>query len=679
MNKYFKIIISLAFVLVFFSCERNTKFYNSLYYQGKEEKNVKLLKKGFEIADPFFSELCAIELCNMLPKQKAVDLAKKAINLYPESGKMWELYVSLLYEQRDYENLISWVEGKQLFSEEQSEYQLEIQRFYLSALVKTEDKLSQETSNKIAQWFKNHSFTVSHSRFYRDFSEQIDFNPIIKARYYKYIGSYGKAVSFLEDSYETRNEFEKAILSLSFDELFEIGDAFVSGTSEKSKYGEIFSACGLGFDQKEKAFYALFSSGRLYEKAGGEYLYKALESFRSAIYFAPEASFDRALWYYIRCSTNFSLVAGKNAFIEYSRLWKDSEYFDDVVETFSAKLLSSYQFEGYFNLFSEIYPFLSQASQGKTDYIFGTLIEAGLLRFGDSTLAREYYEKAYFNVESPGYYKILAGVKLGVNFENYGKVVESEEILTKVPEESLENEYFAYLIEKEPENITTYYYENPDKLSLELIKKAGFKLEEMAKRDFNYYPRALALFVDAFEKDDKLLFQNKEQLKCLYPRYFRKDVEEVSKEFDVPEYVLYSLIRGESFFDYDIVSSAGAIGLCQLMPSTAGDVGKKLKYKEYDLADAKTNITFGGYYLGNLASRLDNNVLMAIFSYNAGITKVRNWRKGNSSVPLDVFLEMIPYEETRNYGRKLVKGAVIYGYLYYGLSPDEVVKILGLY
>ena len=175
MNKYFKIIISLAFVLVFFSCERNTKFYNSLYYQGKEEKNVKLLKKGFEKADPFFSELCAIELCNMLPKQKAVDLAKKAINLYPESGKMWELYVSLLYEQRDYENLISWVEGKQLFSEEQSEYQLEIQRFYLSALVKTEGKLSQETSNKIAQWFKNHSFTVSHSRFYRDFSEQIDF------------------------------------------------------------------------------------------------------------------------------------------------------------------------------------------------------------------------------------------------------------------------------------------------------------------------------------------------------------------------------------------------------------------------------------------------------------------------------------------------------------------------
>ena len=60
-------------------------------------------------------------------------------------------------------------------------------------------------------------------------------------------------------------------------------------------------------------------------------------------------------------------------------------------------------------------------------------------------------------------------------------------------------------------------------------------------------------------------------------------MKKVCKEYDIPEYIFYGLIRTESYFDNDIESVAGAIGLCQLMPSTASDVGRKLKVKDYDL------------------------------------------------------------------------------------------------
>ena len=115
------------------------------------------------------------------------------------------------------------------------------------------------------------------------------------------------------------------------------------------------------------------------------------------------------------------------------------------------------------------------------------------------------------------------------------------------------------------------------------------------------------------------------------------------------------------------------------MPLTAGDVAKKLKIKEYDLLDPKTSITFGAYYLGELTNRLDGNILLALLSYNGGIENVRKWKRQNPSLPIDIFLETVPFEETRNYGRKLIKSSVLYGMIYYQLSPEEIISTIGIF
>ena len=147
------------------------------------------------------------------------------------------------------------------------------------------------------------------------------------------------------------------------------------------------------------------------------------------------------------------------------------------------------------------------------------------------------------------------------------------------------------------------------------------------------------------------------------------------------EEIMYALIRTESFFDANIKSSAGAIGLTQLMIPTATDIARKLRIPEYSLENPEQNIQFGTYYISELIHRLDGNVLPAFFSYNAGITRVRRWLKtskiefnNTQSLPIDLFLETVPYEETRGYGRKLIAAASLYGWLYYNKSVYEVVS-----
>ena len=140
------------------------------------------------------------------------------------------------------------------------------------------------------------------------------------------------------------------------------------------------------------------------------------------------------------------------------------------------------------------------------------------------------------------------------------------------------------------------------------------------------------------------------------------------------------MIHSESYFDPIAVSRAGATGLTQLMDSTAADVAKKLRVSEYDLTDGPTNIRFGSFYLKELTERLDGSKINAALSYNCGISRVSSWLKsasiefGTNKIPSDLFVEFLPYAETREYGRKIITASAIYGWLYYGKNIPETVR-----
>ena len=166
-------------------------------------------------------------------------------------------------------------------------------------------------------------------------------------------------------------------------------------------------------------------------------------------------------------------------------------------------------------------------------------------------------------------------------------------------------------------------------------------------------------------------------------------VEKACIENDIPFYLMYSLVHSESYFDSQIVSRAGACGLTQLMESTAQDEARKLKLQDFDILDPETNLRFGAHYLAGLMSRTEEkNKLLALFAYNAGLSHVRNWvnssRKdweatgrifrGPCGIPTDLFLETLPFSETREYGRKLISAAALYGWLYENKLPAQIVR-----
>ena len=176
----------------------------------------------------------------------------------------------------------------------------------------------------------------------------------------------------------------------------------------------------------------------------------------------------------------------------------------------------------------------------------------------------------------------------------------------------------------------------------------------------------------AVKKSDRNI--TKEELKLLFPKDYRSLIDEAAQKYDIPEALLYGLIRSESFFDKDVKSFASAVGLTQLMDSTAGDVARKLKIKEFDLRDAETNIEFGAFYLAELLRRLNSSQIQALLSYNTGITRIRRWVAQKKSLPMDLFLEIAPYDETREYGRKLTGASSMYAWLYDDKPIKETVE-----
>ncbi len=130
--------------------------------------------------------------------------------------------------------------------------------------------------------------------------------------------------------------------------------------------------------------------------------------------------------------------------------------------------------------------------------------------------------------------------------------------------------------------------------------------------------------------------------------------------------LVLSLVRQESMFDPTAVSPAGAQGLMQLMPNTARGLARKtgMGVSGKRLLEPRLNLTLGCQYLSQLLGQFDGSVVMAVAAYNAGPSRVREWR-AQYGVPrtqddtID-WIEMIPIYETRNYVQRVVEGLQIY-------------------
>ncbi|GJL78256.1 MAG: hypothetical protein NPINA01_12450 [Nitrospinaceae bacterium] len=165
----------------------------------------------------------------------------------------------------------------------------------------------------------------------------------------------------------------------------------------------------------------------------------------------------------------------------------------------------------------------------------------------------------------------------------------------------------------------------------------------------------------------------------LFPKAFHGEVREILKNYNLDPLLVLSLMRQESAFNPKIISKANAIGLMQLMPATAKEVARSLKQKtpsEEDLKNPVTNVRLGIDYLNYLMGSFNNNMVYALAAYNAGPTKVKQWMTLRPNLhPLE-FVDSIPYSETRNYVKKVLRNYAIYLTLYEGQEIARFKEIL---
>ena len=140
-----------------------------------------------------------------------------------------------------------------------------------------------------------------------------------------------------------------------------------------------------------------------------------------------------------------------------------------------------------------------------------------------------------------------------------------------------------------------------------------------------------------------------------YPIKYRDIVFEYSTTFNLEPSLIMAIIKNESHFKPDAVSSVGAVGLMQVMPSTASDVAKKLNISGFDLTNPTDNIKIGCWYLNFLMEKFDDEIL-ALCAYNAGYNNVIAWQ-------VDGFngdMKNIPVGQTKIYVKKIIEDKKVY-------------------
>lgn len=475
--------------------------------------------------------------------------------------------------------------------------------------------------------------------------------------------NYGGALAFIDGArafVESSSDSEKSARTIS-----DMGKACLYAACEKEKMARMFESIAENAEGAAR-HNARFYAARIYAREKG-FESAAAENFRRAAECAqtPEAR-DNAIWYALNFSLDVSIDCAIDALGEWRASWTDARLFDDFFEKLLQKVLAEKRWDCAQKIRALAEGAASDETSARYAYVCARLRQENLSR-GDAD-ERALFERALVS-GSEKYYKSLALARLGADEKTAEKVLRSSSSRSPIErDDEVEKFLEGFVAFNLPEEIFPEWkalvVAQKRNIGMDCAARLAEFLEGLSQNgNDDFLSQGLRIAARAANSCDRAF--SKKELELLYPRGFKKEIEKSCEKFGMSESAMFALVRSESFFESRAVSAAGAKGLAQLMDSTANDIAKKLKVESYDIFDPATNIEFGAFYLSDLARRLDGSTLAAFFSYNAGISRARRWLK-DSRLPPDLFLESLPYAETREYGRKLVSAAAMYSWLYYG-------------
>lgn len=563
---------------------------------------------------------------------------------------------------------------------------------------------------------------------------------IARFRINVFVGNYKSALSQSKNIIDIYNAEGK---SLDFQLLSDIGKASLYGNSNSAREAANLEKSAKSASDSATVFYMYFYSARLYEKSGRKS--KALANYRLALENSPRGKeFDSALWYLLNAQLkNASNDADFSDIIDtletYASRISDSAYFDDFFDSLSTNLLRKRKWQLFYKTWKAIdgnffagydTGFASEQCAGKFAYISGRLLQEGLAesenenaeKSESENTAQKEAEDAFLRVlrgTASFYYKVCALEKLNITdeslvqeylcsgdalssfgsasrFESDDSPAESKNSFNSEEiTESAKLLFAGYIAVGFPQKIYSEWLKYKNLLNVESSVQVARFLNQLASETKDdsaniYAVQSLRIAARLLQMTQSAFAQIPlELLELDFPRFFSDEISSACAEFDVPEHIMYALVRTESFFERSVSSSAGANGLTQLMRATADDEAKKLKLpSDYDILDPETNTRIGTHYLKYLIDHAENNsVILAIFAYNGGMANVKKWTrearrfqnsrfesKSPAAISLDLFLETLPFSETVDYGRKLVEASALYAFIYEGITPALTVR-----
>jgi soluble lytic murein transglycosylase len=251
------------------------------------------------------------------------------------------------------------------------------------------------------------------------------------------------------------------------------------------------------------------------------------------------------------------------------------------------------------------------------------------------------------------FYGFLASDKLGINYSLLDKPLNiSKEILNKVEADGgIQRAREFYLLGNLAASGREWTFTTNHLPTTEEMVAAG----RLADR-WGWYRQAIQTMQDSDYWDE---------LSVRFPIPFHEHVKAAVSQTSLDPHFVFAITKQESAFNIDAQSPVGAMGLMQLMPTTAKSTAKKagLLYRAQDLLQAEKNIALGSRYLDELLGAFSGNRILTAAAYNAGPSRVKQWlNKDENKLPYDVWIETIPYKETRLYVQNILSFSVVYAY-----------------
>jgi soluble lytic murein transglycosylase len=172
--------------------------------------------------------------------------------------------------------------------------------------------------------------------------------------------------------------------------------------------------------------------------------------------------------------------------------------------------------------------------------------------------------------------------------------------------------------------------------------------------------------------------ENRNDLSLRFPLAYAEPVLQQAREQQLDPAMVYGLIRRESAFEPEAKSSAGALGLMQIMPGTGEQAARLLKEpwrSERILLEPAANVRYGSAYFRGLLDRFGRHAALAAAAYNAGPNRVERWLPAARPMPADIWIETIPFSETRQYVAAVLSYAAIYRERL-GAAPARISEFL---